>query len=131
MKLQTSRTTLTLRSSLLAEREALLAHAREGIAQLTAHPLSEIAGDVPDEADASVAASLSDIENTRICREVARVCDIDGALARIDKREFGVCIDCGGTIARARLAAFPTATRCIECQKLHERVYAHAAMPTL
>jgi DnaK suppressor protein len=30
-----------------------------------------------------------------------------------------------------RLIAFPTAKRCVDCQSLHERTYAHRAMPTL
>lgn len=37
------------------------------------------------------------------------------ALGRIEKGEYGVCQVCGGTIAPARLAALPTATRCITC----------------
>jgi RNA polymerase-binding transcription factor DksA len=37
------------------------------------------------------------------------------ALARIEKGEYGVCDACGEGIAPARLAALPTATRCIKC----------------
>ena len=37
------------------------------------------------------------------------------ALARIESGEYGVCQACGGAIAPARLAALPTATRCITC----------------
>jgi RNA polymerase-binding protein DksA len=37
------------------------------------------------------------------------------ALARIEKGEYGVCSNCGADIAPARLAALPTATRCIKC----------------
>ena len=37
------------------------------------------------------------------------------ALARIEAGEYGVCQACGGEIAPARLAALPTATRCINC----------------
>lgn len=37
------------------------------------------------------------------------------ALARIEIGEYGVCTACGGDIAPARLAALPTATRCIKC----------------
>ncbi len=123
--------TQQLRSNLLAERERILARARDDIAQLNEHPLSEIAGDVPDEGDESVAVSVCDFENAMIRRELAQVREIDSTLQRIESRGFGLCVDCGEPIAKARLAASPTATRCIECQKLHERTYAHAAMPTL
>jgi DnaK suppressor protein len=37
------------------------------------------------------------------------------ALARIEAGDYGVCDVCGGEIAPARLAALPTATRCINC----------------
>ncbi|MEI6485989.1 MAG: TraR/DksA C4-type zinc finger protein [Sphingomonadales bacterium] len=40
---------------------------------------------------------------------------IKAALARIDSGDYGVCSVCGGAIAPARLAALPTATRCIAC----------------
>ena len=37
------------------------------------------------------------------------------ALARIESGDYGVCTECGADIAPARLAALPTATRCIAC----------------
>lgn len=40
---------------------------------------------------------------------------IVAALARIEAGEYGVCENCGNTIAPARLAVLPTATRCISC----------------
>jgi DnaK suppressor protein len=40
---------------------------------------------------------------------------IMAALSRIERGEYGTCMQCGGAIAPARLAALPTATRCIAC----------------
>jgi DnaK suppressor protein len=37
------------------------------------------------------------------------------ALSRIEKGDYGVCEVCGEDIAPARMAALPTATRCIKC----------------
>ena len=37
------------------------------------------------------------------------------ALARIESGDYGVCSQCGGDIAPARLLALPIATRCINC----------------
>jgi DnaK suppressor protein len=45
---------------------------------------------------------------------------VEAALARLREERYGVCIDCGEPIAPARLLAYPTATRCIECQQTHE-----------
>ena len=45
---------------------------------------------------------------------------IDAALARIDEGKYGICTDCGATIAPARLKALPFATLCITCAREHE-----------
>lgn len=42
------------------------------------------------------------------------------ALERLEKGEIGVCDDCSGEIAFARLKAYPMATRCIGCQEQFE-----------
>ena len=34
--------------------------------------------------------------------------------------DYGVCIDCGNAIPYARLAAYPSAKRCVRCQQRHE-----------
>lgn len=41
--------------------------------------------------------------------------NIKAALARIDARQYGICDDCGNEIQRARLRAYPLATKCIGC----------------
>lgn len=41
--------------------------------------------------------------------------EIVAALARIEAGDYGICTVCGGDIAPARLAALPTASRCINC----------------
>lgn len=40
---------------------------------------------------------------------------IDAALARIEKGDFGECIECGEWIAAKRLEFDPTALKCIDC----------------
>jgi RNA polymerase-binding transcription factor DksA len=50
--------------------------------------------------------------------EVAHIHEAEqimAALARIEAGDYGVCSNCGADIAPARLAALPTATRCIKC----------------
>lgn len=42
---------------------------------------------------------------------------VDAALDRLDKGEFGICISCGGSISPKRLAAIPWAACCIGCQE--------------
>lgn len=42
--------------------------------------------------------------------------EIDGALERISKGSFGVCLQCGQRIPDDRLEAIPWAGRCMKCQ---------------
>ena len=53
--------------------------------------------------------------------------DVDNALERIATGGFGVCIDCGTGVPLARLKAYPTAKRCVQCQTAYERQRTTAA----
>lgn len=46
---------------------------------------------------------------------------IDRALARMDEGTYGICERCGNPIGRERLLARPSATLCIEDQRLADR----------
>jgi DnaK suppressor protein len=46
-----------------------------------------------------------------------RIARIIAALERMDKGEFGYCLDCGDEIPYARLQADPTAHLCVSCAK--------------
>ncbi len=71
---------------------------------------SELEEAAQANADERSLESLSDSQR----REVQL---IDAALARIDAGTYGVCISCGGNIARGRLTALPFAVRCAECEE--------------
>jgi DnaK suppressor protein len=66
-------------------------------------------GDPP--ADAVAAMDL-----VMVIRERQALQEIEAALARIRDGSYGICIDCGGEIGRARLKADPRAERCLACQ---------------
>src|ERR1035441_9147170 len=53
-------------------------------------------------------------------RETKNLAQIDAALKRIDRGDFGTCLDCGEAIAPKRLAALPWAGYCLHCQELHD-----------
>ena len=40
---------------------------------------------------------------------------LEDAIARIDEGKFGICTNCHGEIAEARLKAIPWATVCVNC----------------
>ena len=52
---------------------------------------------------------------------LAELADVEGALGRVAAGSYGECIDCGDSIAAARLNAYPAATRCIGCQGALEK----------
>ncbi len=54
-------------------------------------------------------------------RESCAIREIYQALGRIAEGTFGICEDCGKRISQRRLRANPSATLCIECQKLREQ----------
>lgn len=54
-------------------------------------------------------------------RESAELVAIHAALQRIDDGSYGLCLDCGTSIATARLHANPTAMRCVACQARTEQ----------
>jgi len=79
-----------------------------------------IAMDVGDKAEISYTKefllSLSDVERAQLGM-------IDQALKRLDSEEFGLCEDCGKSIAKKRLDVIPWTPHCITCQKKEERGY--------
>ena len=49
--------------------------------------------------------------------ETRLLAEVDAALARIERGQYGVCERCGKAIDFARLKAIPHAALCIECQQ--------------
>ncbi|WP_310565162.1 TraR/DksA family transcriptional regulator [Hydrogenophaga sp.] len=62
-------------------------------------------------------------------RESAELVSIDQALKRIADGSYGLCVDCGASIATARLHASPTALRCVGCQEKAEKPQGNASTP--
>ena len=91
----------------------------------------ELAGKVHDLEEESVADVLYDLQLASMDRHIEEIRDIDAALMRIADRSYGTCSDCGAEIDEKRLQAYPTARRCIDCQTLHEKTYAHATQSSL
>jgi DnaK suppressor protein len=71
------------------------------------------------EAAAEVLADLlTGLKAVDYRRYVDELKDIEEALLRIAKGEYGMCADCGRSINFKRLLAYPTAKRCLACQRL-------------
>lgn len=105
-------------------REELRSRIHDTLAQSGRHDFTELAGRVRDVGEDSVAELLASTDLTILDREVNELRDVEDALARIQDGTYGECEECGSEISRERLDAYPTATRCIECQQRHEIDYA-------
>ena len=55
--------------------------------------------------------------------ETAELAAIDAALERVAQGLYGQCQDCGVTIPEARLNAYPSALRCVNCQGAFEKAH--------
>lgn len=120
-----------LEAQLMAQRATMLEAVRAELLRGDQQSYAIIAGEVPDVGDQATAALMIDFDNEIARRHGEAMRAIDDALARIKEPYFGICTDCGDDIGIARLMAFPTATRCVSCQGMREKTYAHGAIPTL
>lgn len=91
----------------------------------------DLAGQVHDLEEESVADLLIDLDLAIIDMHVNEIRDIGAALLRINTGAYGVCIECDDDMEVDRLRAFPTATRCLLCQENFERNHAGNNTSTL
>jgi DnaK suppressor protein len=108
-------------AGLLQARETQLrATIHAGLLQSNDKSHAELAGRVLDSAEESVADNLADLGIAQLNSAVRELSDVEAAKRRISDATYGLCLDCGEPVARARLHAYPTAKRCITCQTRHE-----------
>jgi DnaK suppressor protein len=78
---------------------------------------TDIAQDLADKAESSYTKefllSLSNAEREELMQ-------IDAALKRVDRGEYGVCQSCQKEVGKKRLAALPWTALCIDCQEKAE-----------
>lgn len=120
-----------LARAIMQRRETLLKELLEDAGRAREELYSTLAGSVPDTADQAVADLLSDLDQAELSRDLQELRDLEAARARLADGTFGRCVDCGREIEFERLQVCPTAVRCFECQRLHERTYAHPGQSSL
>lgn len=82
---------------------------------------SKIAEAVYQAAASALAQLLLGLKSIDLNRYANEIKDIEAALMRIADNEYGMCRDCGRAIHFKRLLAYPTAKRCLACQRLYEK----------
>jgi len=98
----------------------VLEEKRAAILKIGTHNDQNLSGDVGDEAD--VASQTFERELLFELKGGERVIldDIEAALRKIEKGNFGICESCHKSIAVPRLKAMPWARNCIACQSRSE-----------
>jgi len=96
-----------------------------------AEPYPKLAEGPGDPGDQSNADLITHLTTEEISRGISELRDLDRAVARLAEDSYGTCVDCGADIPFERLAARPTAERCLRCQERREKTYAHPGEPTL
>ena len=111
--------------SKLEERHRQLRHEiREELLASDEEHYIDLAGQVHDLEEESVADLLVDLGLAIIDMHINEIRDIEAALRRMHVGAYGACIDCDIEVEIDRLRAFPTAKRCLPCQANYERNYA-------
>jgi DnaK suppressor protein len=70
---------------------------------------------------AASATLLEEIQVALVDRRGQQIAQIEGALERLKRGQYGFCQDCREFIGLARLRALPFAQRCRPCQTVAER----------
>ncbi len=77
---------------------------------------------VPETIDEGQLAAERELAIRNLERDTAQRRDVTAALERIADGSYGLCLNCGEQIRRARLFAVPWAAYCIQCQETMELV---------
>jgi len=107
------------------------AEIREDVGRERDESFAEVSGSVHDSADEAVADVISDMDHAEVSRHLREMREIEAALARIAGGSYGACAQCGKPIGFERLRAQPTALRCFDCQRVHEKTTAQAGHPKI
>ena len=74
-----------------------------------------------DIADKAVSSYTREFLYSLTDGERGTLLQIDEAIGRVDDASYGLCANCGQSMAEKRLTAVPWAPYCIDCQELAEK----------
>lgn len=110
------------RSDLLEKiKDQLLARQADmasGLSKSASEKVSD--GQVQDSGDEALSLTMEKLQDSLQQTEIDELRLIEDALGRINRDEYGICIDCQEQISERRLENFPYAARCIVCQEAFE-----------
>ena len=65
----------------------------------------------------AAASLLAEIQAALLQRQNRQLAEVEAALERLERGEYGFCQDCGAPIGLARLKVLPFASRCAGCYR--------------
>ena len=83
--------------------------------------LEELRTETAERNDAVEAVEAAEAADTD--RDIAELKELEAAMVRLEEANYGTCADCGRDIEAERLFARPGVTRCIACQRRHEKTH--------
>ncbi len=104
-----------------AERQQLRKDIRDELLRTDEEQYSELAGQVHDSGDESVADLLSDLNTAVLGQSIKALREVEAAQERMKEGWYGRCEECQEEIPYERLDAYPTARRCMLHQELYEK----------
>lgn len=110
-----------LRSALWERYTELREEVRQELLKQENEQFVELAGQVHDAEEESVASLLVDLNLATLDRHVQELNEVEAALVRMREGTYGICVDTGEPIPFERLQANPTAVRTFEAQSERER----------
>lgn len=112
-----------LKQTLEGQRVQLRQDIREELLRTDDEQYGELAGQVHDAGDESVADLLSDINTAVIGQSIKALREVEAAQERMREGYYGRCEDCEVEIPYERLKAYPSARRCITDQERYEKLH--------
>lgn len=110
-----------LKQRLEAERQRLRKDIRDELLRTDEEQYGELAGQVHDSGDESVADLLSDLNTAVLGQSIKALREVEAAQERMKEGWYGRCEECQEEIPFERLEAYPAARRCMLHQEQYEK----------
>jgi RNA polymerase-binding transcription factor DksA len=112
-----------LKQQLAAARLQLRKDIRDELLRTDAEQYGDLAGQVHDAGDDSVADLLTDINTAVLGQSIKALREVEAAEERIKEGWYGRCEECQEPIPFERLEAYPMARRCMTHQEQYEKTH--------
>ncbi len=111
----------SLKQRLESERQQLRNDIRDELLRTDEEQYADLAGQVHDSAEESVADLLSDLNTAMLGQSIKALREVEAAQERMKEGWYGRCEECQEEIPYERLDAYPAARRCMLHQEQYEK----------